>query len=139
MSRESSNSEWVERKLEAARRRVNQIEIEACRIRTDLAQLEAANATGVVPDGIAPSVEQPVVNGGTESPLDWQPAADLIPHGMEILVGAPAAIEAPTEAEEPARSVAEPVPAGDSWVSGLINRSRGDSCGVDHCGHHRTK
>jgi hypothetical protein len=125
MSRESSNSDWVERKLEAARRRVNQIEIEACRIRTDLAQLEAANAAGVVPDGIAPDIEQSVVNGASERPLDWQPAAELLPDGMEILVGAPPAVEVPTAVEVSEDLAAEPLPVGESWTSRFMTRSRG--------------
>src|SRR4051794_16213546 len=100
MSRELSNSDWLERKLEAARRRVNQLEIDAYRIRTDLAQIEVANATGIVQDLIAPDIEEPVANGASERALEWQPAADLIPHGMEILVGAPSAVEAPIKAEQ---------------------------------------
>ena len=146
--------------LEAARRRVNQIEIEACRIRTDLAQLEVANATGVVPDAIAPDIEQPVARSAIlERPLDWQPAAELIPDGMEILVGATPAVEAPIAAENSEEIAAEPVPASESWVSGSgqsvawnvspddftchgkPHRPCGgnDSCRVDHGSHHRRK
>jgi hypothetical protein len=125
MSRDLSNSDWVERNLESTRRRVKQLEIEACRIRTDLAQLEVANATGVNQGAIAPDIEQPVANVDPEKPLDWQPAAELIPDGMEILVGAPPVAASPiaTEVSEPVRT--EAVPAGESWASGLVNRSRG--------------
>lgn len=56
MSVEPSNSEWLARNLEATRRRVHQLEIDACRIRTDLARLEVANATGLVMDD-EPSVD----------------------------------------------------------------------------------
>ena len=67
MSRDPSNSDWLERNLESARRRVNQLEIDACRIRTDLARLEVANATGIVHEAIAPDFEQPVASIAPES------------------------------------------------------------------------
>ena len=125
MSRDRSNSEWLERNLEATRRRVKQLEIDDCRIRTDLAQLEAANAAGVVHDTIASDVEQPVANVDSEKPLDWQPVAELIPDGMEILVGAPPVAAPPIGTGDSEPIPTEAVPAGESWVSGLANRSRG--------------
>jgi hypothetical protein len=125
MSRDLSNSDWVERNLESTRRRVKQLEIEACRIRTDLAQLEVANATGVVQGAIAPDVEQPVTNVDSEKPLDWQPVAELIPDGMEILVGAPPVVPSPIATEVSGPMLTEAVPAGESWVSGLVSRSCG--------------
>jgi hypothetical protein len=125
MSRDPSNSDWLERNLESARRRVNQLEIDACRIRTDLARLEVANAAGIVQDATAPEIEQAVATGTPEQTLCWQPVAELVPEGMEILVGVPPDVEPPiaTDASEPID--AEPVPVGESWVSGLVNRSRG--------------
>src|SRR3954469_5165864 len=125
MSRDRSNSDWVERNLESTRRRVKQLEIEACRIRTDLAQLEVANATGVIRDPVAPDVEQLVANVEPERPLDWQPAAEVVPAGMEILVGAPPVAASPIAIEASCEIPSEVLPAGESWVSGLINRSRG--------------
>src|SRR5215213_7433001 len=98
MSRDLSNSDWLERNLESARRRVNQLEIDACKIRTDLARLEVANASGIV-DSVAPELRLPVAIGGTEPSLDWQPAAELVPDGMEILVGETPAVEAPLAAD----------------------------------------
>jgi hypothetical protein len=125
MSRDLSNADWVERNLESTRRRVKQLEIEACRIRTDLAQIEVANATGVVHDTIAPDVEQPIANVDSEKPLDWQAAVELIPDRMEILVGAtPVATSAiGNGSSEPIPTAA--LPAEESWVSGPVNRSRG--------------
>jgi hypothetical protein len=123
MSRDPSNSDWVERNLESTRRRVNQLEIEACRIRTELARLEVANATGVAQHAIAPDIEPPVANVTSERPLDWQRAAELVPDGMEILVGAPTA-ETPVAATDSGSIAVETVPADESWASGLVNRSR---------------
>jgi VWA domain-containing protein len=125
MSHDSSNSEWFERDLESARRRVNQLEIDACRIRTDLARLAVANAAGKVPDANAADIEQPVANRATDRPLEWQSAAELTPEGMEILVGARAKV---AEAARP--EILEPIARAstvseESWVSGLVNRSRG--------------
>src|SRR3954466_6829364 len=118
MSRDSSNSDWVERNLESARRRVNQLEIDACRIRTDLAQIEVANATGIVGGAIAPDKEQPVTTAVAEQPLNWQPVAKLIPDGMELLAGATLPVEAPVEVENSKQVAAEPVLAGEPRVSG---------------------
>src|SRR3954462_4772419 len=98
MWRDPSTSDWLERKLESARRRVNQLEIDACRIRTDLARLEVANATGIVESAVAPDIDQPVATAVTEQPLNWQPVAELIPDGMELLAGATLAAEAPIDA-----------------------------------------
>jgi hypothetical protein len=125
MSRDLSNADWLERNLESTRRRVKQLEIDACRIKTDLARLEVANAAGIVQDVIAPDIAQPVANDASHQPLDWHPAAELIPDGMEILVGAPPEAGAPIAAEELEPTSTEPVPVSESWVSGLINRSRG--------------
>lgn len=125
MSRDPSNSDWLERNLESTRRRVNQLEIDACRIRTDLARLEAVNATGIVQAAVAPDIERPVTNGTPDEPLEWQPAAGLIPDGMEILVGESPAAEAPIAADDPQQIAAEPALADESWVSGLVSRSRG--------------
>jgi hypothetical protein len=125
MSRHSSNSDWLERNLESARRRVNQLEIDACRIRTDLARLEVANATGIVDGAVAPDKEQPIARAAAEQPLNWQPVAGLIPDGMELLAGATLAAAAPTNEEESEEVAAEPVLAPESLVSGLVSRSRG--------------
>lgn len=125
MSRDPSNSDWLERNLESTRRRVNQLEIEACRIRTDLARLEVANATGIIQAATASDIEQPVANDTPDELLQWQPAAELIPDGMEILVGESPAVEAPIAAGDPQQIAAEPALADESWVSNLVNRSRG--------------
>src|SRR3954452_9776513 len=125
MSRHSSNSDWLERNLESARRRVNQLEIDACRIRTDLARLEVANATGIVEGAVAPDKEQPIARAAAEQPLNWQPVAGLIPDGMELLASATLAAAAPTNEEDSEEVAAEPVLAPESLVSGLVNRSRG--------------
>jgi von Willebrand factor type A domain len=109
----------------SARRRVNQLEIDACRIRTDLARLEVANATGIVQAAGTPDKEQPVAPAAAGQPLNWQPVAGLIPDGMELLAGAMLSAEAPIEAEDSEQVAAEPVLAGESWVSGLVSRSRG--------------
>jgi hypothetical protein len=125
MSRDPSNSGWLERNLASTRRRVNQLEIEACRIRTELARLEVANAAGIVEAATQPDVKQPITDGTSEQPLEWQPAAELIPDGMEFLVGAPPETEAPSIAQDSESIATVPAPAGESWVSGLVNRSRG--------------
>src|SRR4051794_36293505 len=109
MSRPSSNSEWLERNLESARRRVNQLEIDACRIRTDLARLEVANATGIVEAAVTYDKEQPVATAAAEQPLDWKPVAESVPDGMELLTGVTPAIEPPIEAEDSEQVAAEPV------------------------------
>jgi hypothetical protein len=104
MSRNPSNSDWVRQKLESARRRVNQLEIDACRIRTDLVQIEVANATGLITEELPhPSHIETHVANADASALDWQPAADAVPEGMEILVGSPQS-ESPT-----ATPIAEPL------------------------------
>jgi hypothetical protein len=115
MSRDPSNSDWLERNLESARRRVNQLEIDACRIRTDLARLEVANASGVAQAGAAPDIEIPVANGNSVQVLDWQPAAEQIPEGMEILVGEPPDTDAPLTLETSEQVVA-PVTGSESWA-----------------------
>jgi hypothetical protein len=125
MSRHTSNPDWLERNLESTRRRVNQLEIDACRIRTDLARLEVANATNVVDGAAAADIEQPPARTAADQPLDWQPVAGLIPDRMELLAGAWLSAKAPIEAEDSEIVVAAPVLAGESWVSGLISRSRG--------------
>jgi hypothetical protein len=125
MSRDPSNSDWWEQDFESTRRRVKQLEIEACRIRTDLARLEVANATGAIQGAIAPDIEQPVANVDSEKPLDWQPVAKLTPDGMEILVGAPPVAASPIATEVSGPMPIEAAPAGESWVFGLVNRSRG--------------
>jgi hypothetical protein len=125
MSRELSNADWLERNLESTRRRVNQLEIDACRIRTDLARLEVANATGLVNDPIAPNVVHRVANGPSELSLEWQPAADSIPDGMEILVGEAPLVETVAATKASEQAAAEPITADVSWVSGLVNQSRG--------------
>jgi hypothetical protein len=125
MSRDPSTSDWLERNLESARRRVNQLEIDACKIRTDLARLEVANASGVVQSSMAPEIDISGANVSSEQPLDWQPAAELIPDGMEILVGAPPGRDAPISVETSQEVVAAPVTGSESWVSGLVSRSRG--------------
>ena len=61
MSVDPSNSDWVERALEATRHKVRKLEIDACRIRTDLARIEVANAVGLAPsDLVAPLCEEKV-------------------------------------------------------------------------------
>ncbi len=125
MSRDPCKSEWLERNLESTRRRVNQLEIDACRIRTELARLEVVNATGIVDNRIAPDFEQPIASAVEEPSLDWQPAAELVPGGMEILIGAPPHADAPIAMENLEQPVPEPASVGESWVSGLVNRSRG--------------
>src|SRR5947208_471893 len=125
MSRDPSTSDWLERNLESARRRVNQLEIDACRIRTDLARLEAANATGVAQVDVAPEIEEPVASVGSERPLDWQPAAELIPDGMEILVGTPRESDAALTVETSEQAVPASVTGSESCMSGLVSRSRG--------------
>src|SRR5262249_27950100 len=122
MSRDPSNSDWWERDFESARRRVKQLEIEACRIRTELARLEVANATGVVPDPVVPDTEHPVANLNSEEPIEWQPAAEQVPDRMEVLVGAPPVAASPITTEDLAALPTEAAPAENSWVSGLVNR-----------------
>src|SRR3954454_21515355 len=98
MSRRPSDPDHIEKILESARRDVRQLEIDAARIRTDLAQLEAANAIGVLDGEVAPlppedpyeaparrDVNSPIAPA--PSAIEWQPAAAAIPDGMEILVG----------------------------------------------------
>ncbi|HVT30021.1 MAG TPA: hypothetical protein VHE81_18530 [Lacipirellulaceae bacterium] len=58
MSDHPLNSDWLERALESARRRVRQVEIDACRIRTDLAQLEVTNAASVIDSDVAGYVRE---------------------------------------------------------------------------------
>src|SRR5262245_11348699 len=124
MSRDSSKSGWLERKIEATRRRVNQLEIDACKIRTELARIEVANATGVADDSITPGIDRPVAKGA-EQPLDWQPIAELVPDGMELLVGAPPGSHEQSAADEFADAPAMPVTGDASWTAALVNRSRG--------------
>jgi hypothetical protein len=151
MSREPSNSDWLEQALESARRNVRQIEIDACRLRTDLAQLEVANAAVVVDDRLvarlrdsesvspstpsqcaiasatAPEVartDHPPRIGAPDNALDWQPATVPAPVGMELLIGAPTPTEGPFQETNPPTPDEAPIAAELSPVSGLINRSR---------------
>src|SRR4051794_39032917 len=98
MSRRPSDSDHIEKILESARRDVRQLEIDAARIRTDLAQLEAANAIGVLDGEVAPALHEDSYEAPAQrethppvatapSAIEWQPAAAAIPDGMEILVG----------------------------------------------------
>ena len=124
MSRNLSQSEWLERNLESARRRVQQLEIDACRIRTDLAELEAANAAGTIAQRAVVDSEQPVAGGPVQSQYDWQPVAASIPEGMEIVAGSlqPTAV---VSADPFEGSLDEAMPEGESWITGLMQRSRG--------------
>jgi hypothetical protein len=150
MSDRPPNSDWLEQALASTRRRVRQVEIDACRIRTDLAQIEVANAAGIVDgsisaplgdelsdtsqqtvmhvEALAPSLELPVFDDPvkTVAPdvgLDWQPAATPLPERMDILVSAPPPTDAPTHAESPPQAAAELVQES-STLTGLIGRSR---------------
>src|SRR5436190_1672826 len=103
MSLNPSNSDWLEEALESTRRNVRQLEIDACRIRTDLARIEVANAAGVSNGDVTAAVreEEPETRQlsqadkenhlsiGASDVLDWQPAGSNGPEGMEILIGAP--------------------------------------------------
>ncbi len=137
--------------LSIPRRRVRQVEIDACRIRTDLARLEVANAAEVVDDSISaplreylsdtsqqttvreealapapqlPIFDDPVRNLAPDVGRDWQPAATPLPDGMDILVSTPLTTDAPPDAENPHQPAAEPIPEL-STRSVLIDRSRG--------------
>src|SRR3954463_9578836 len=98
MSRRPSDPDHIEKILESARRDVRQLEIDAARIRTDLAQLEAANAIGVLDGEVAPPLHEDSYEAPAQreayspvapapSAIEWQPAAASIPDEMEILVG----------------------------------------------------
>ena len=132
MSRDPSNSDWWDEKFEATRRSVRQMEIEACRIRTNLAQLEAVNATGVITEETAvpereeyadrPQVTSAVTSDG-QTDLDWWPVSESRPEGLEILVAVPAPDEAsPLPIPDPA--VVEPQPPELPLLSRVIGRSR---------------
>src|SRR6476620_8204944 len=114
MSQESSNSDWLQEALESTRRNVRQLEIDAYRIRTDLARIEVANAAGVAnrsavaPPVIEESDQQPQALLRAEPPpvaeadsIEWQPAAMNGPAGMDVLVGAPPRSEHGSEFTEP--------------------------------------
>ncbi len=121
MSHDLSHSEWLERNLESARRRVKQLEIDACRIRTDLARLEVANAAS----DAAAEAASPRVNG-LESSYDWRPVTEVVPEGTELAMGVLPEAIAPVEAspfEE--ELVGKTFLASDSWVADLVQRSRG--------------
>jgi hypothetical protein len=135
MSDHPSNSDWFEEKLASTRRSVRKLEIDACRIRTDLARLEAANATGIVIEDLVPTlgdespafpdVEQPLLNGAPEEPLDWQSAATPLPEGMDIRVGAPADAKDIAQSVVPPQEKAETVVAELSPETVTLDRSRG--------------
>jgi len=87
MSHESSNSDWLQEALESTRRNVRQLEIDAYRIRTDLARIEVANAAGVANGVVSPPViddaghrpqallrDTPLPVAEAES-VEWQQAA----------------------------------------------------------------
>lgn len=133
MSHDPSNTEWLEKALDSTRRNVRQLEIDACRIRTDLARIEVANATGPSSgDVTAPLREEesdiphhgPLRNENqvpvaASQAIDWQPAAPTGPDGIDILVGAP------SHAESPSQFIDSP-PVGDDLasVADLTNRLR---------------
>jgi hypothetical protein len=125
MSRDSSKSGWLERKLEATRRRVNQLEIDACKIRTELARIEVANATGAPVEDEALQPDGPVRKNATEQPLDWQPIAEHVPDGMELLVAAPAESHEPSITGDAADATAMLQIADAPATAGLVTRSRG--------------
>jgi hypothetical protein len=109
------DSEPLEAALESTRRNVRQLEIQTHRIRADLTRIEAAIESEGECDGpdaplsaevvhlrrAASSVDSRptqqavteltgrVLEGRPQEALDWQPASDSLPDGMEILVCAP--------------------------------------------------
>ncbi len=151
MALQPSSPDWIEQTLESTRRNVRQLEIDACRIRTDLARIEVANAAVKVngeigtplcdaesdastqseagisalatPPG-SPDVEPPGPNRVTDVAFDWQPAAEMVPSGMEILVGAPRPNEVFSPPADPQPNCADADIAEMSSLSGLIDRSR---------------
>jgi hypothetical protein len=125
MSHESSNSDWLQEALESTRRNVRQLEIDACRIRTDLARIEVANAAGVANGVASPPViddaghrpqallrDSPLPVAEAES-VEWQTAAPNSPVGMEILIGAPPRTEHPSEFVEALPDGAESISVAD--------------------------
>jgi hypothetical protein len=110
MSDDPSKPDWWAQILKSARRNVRQLEIDACRIRTDLARLEAANAVENVDGDIASlfqddeidrhhedappkeptaiNVDSAPANGAPKNAIDWRSASESNPEGMEILVAA---------------------------------------------------
>jgi hypothetical protein len=117
MSLRPSDSDRIEKILESTRRDVRQLEIDAARIRTDLAQLEAVNAVGVLDGEVAPVLDEdpietsappaaPSAVPATPSALDWQPAAAVVPDGMEILVG----VEPQSDESSPIEDSVDPEP-----------------------------
>src|SRR4051812_3064571 len=112
MSLRPSDSDHIDKILESARRDVRQLEIDAARIRTDLALLEAANAIGVLDSEVAPVLEETVIDAPTApvtrsssdavpSAVEWQPAAPVVPDGMEILIGEETPADAPLLSDTP--------------------------------------
>ncbi len=125
MSHDLSQSEWLERKLESARRRVQQLEIDACRIRTDLAQLGLANASGIITDELAGDVVSPRAPRPLQPSNDWRPVGESAPMGLEIATDAsPQGIEA-ISASPFDESAIKAETASDSWIAGVVQRSRG--------------